>query len=141
MLDTYSRRVVGWVRSAWRDEALITAALRRALGSRVVGDDLIHHTHQGSQYTADDSLALLAAHGITVSRSRKGDGYDNALMQSCFSPLRAECTERQRYRSRAEARASVFESLEGFYNRQRLHSSLGYLSPADYEAADCQEVA
>lgn len=136
LLDTWSRRVVGWAMSAWRDEALVTAALRMALGRRGVGDDLIHHTDQGSQYTADDYLALLAAHGITVSMSRKGDCYDNAMMESFFSTLRAECTERQRYPTRAQARASVFEFIEVFYNRQRLHSSLGYRSPADYEAAE-----
>jgi transposase InsO family protein len=136
LLDTYSRLVVGWAMSAWRDEALVTVALRMALGRRVVGNDLIHHTDQGSQYTADDYLALLAAHGITLSMSRKGDCYDNAMMESFFSTLRAECTERQRYRTRAEARASVFEFMEVFYNRQRLHSSLGYRSPADYEATD-----
>jgi transposase InsO family protein len=140
LLDTWSRRIVGWAMSAWRDEALVTAALRMALGRRVVGDNLIHHTDQGSQYTADDYLALLAADGITVSMSRKGDCYDNAMMESFFSTLRAECTERQRYRSRAEARASVFDFIEVFYNRQRLHSSLGYCCPADYEATERQEV-
>ena len=136
LLDTYSRLVVGFAMSAWRDEALVTAALRMALGRRIVGDDLIHHTDQGSQYTADDYLALLAAHGITVSMSRRGDCYDNAMMESFFSTLRAECTERQQYRSRTEARASVFEYIEVFYNRQRLHSSLGYLSPADFETTN-----
>jgi len=141
LLDTYSRLVVGFAMSAWRDEALVTGALRMALGRRIVAEDLIHHTDQGSQYTADDYLALLAAHGISVSMSRKGDCYDNAMMESFFSTLRAECTERQRYRSRAEARTSVFEYIEVFYNRQRLHSSLGYRCPADYEAAERQEVS
>jgi len=93
----------------------------------VVGDDSIHRTDQGSRYTADDYLALLAAHGITMS-SRKDDCYDNAMMESFFSTLRAECNERQLCRTRAEARASVFEFIELFYNRQRLHSSPGYLS-------------
>lgn len=141
LLDTYSRLVVGFAMSAWRDEALVTGALRMALGRRIVAEDLIHHTDQGSQYTADDYLALLAAHGISVSMSRKGDCYDNAMMESFFSTLRAECTERQRYRSRAEARVSVFEFIEVFYNRQRLHSSLGYRSPVDYEAAERQGVS
>lgn len=141
LLDTYSRLVVGFAMSAWRDEDLVTAALRMALGRRVVGEVLIHHTDQGSQYTAADYLARLAAHGISVSMSRKGDCYDNAMMESFFSTLRAECTERQRYRSRAEARTAVFEYIEVFYNRQRLHSSLGYLSPADYEAAERQGVS
>lgn len=135
LLDTYSRRVVGWAMSAWRDEALVTAALQMALARRVIGHGLIHHTDQGSQYTADDYLALLTAHDITLSMSRKGDCYDNAMMESFFSTLRAECTERQPYRTRAQARLSVFEFIEVFYNRQRLHSSLLYRSPADFEAA------
>ena len=138
LLDTWSRLAVGWATSVWRDEALVTAALRMALGRRVVGEDLIHHTDRGSQYTADNYLALLATHAISVSMSRKGDCYDNAMMESFFSTLRAECTERQRYHTRAEARASVFEFIEVFYNRQRLHSSLGYHSPADYEGAESQ---
>jgi transposase InsO family protein len=135
LLDTYSRRVVGWAMSAWRDEALVTAALQMALARRVIGDDLVHHTDQGSQYTADDYRALLAAHDITLSMSRKGDCYDNAMMESFFSTLRAECTERQPYLTRAQARLSVFEFIEIFYNQQRLHSSLGYRSPLAFEAA------
>lgn len=141
LLDTYSRLVVGFAMSTWRDEDLVTAALRMALGRRIVAEDLIHHTDRGSQYTADEYLALLATHGISVSMSRKGDCYDNAMMESFFSTLRAECTERQRYHLRAEARASVFEYIEVFYNRQRLHSSLGYSSPTEYEAAEHQGVS
>jgi transposase InsO family protein len=138
LMDTYSRRIVGWAMSIYRDEALVTDALKMALGHRVVGDDLIHHTDRGSQYTADDYLTLLATAGITVSMSRKGDCYDNAMMESLFSTLRAECTERQPYHTRLEARLSVFEYIEVFYNRQRLHSSLGYRNPADFEAVGTQ---
>ncbi len=136
LLDTCSRRIVGWAMSAYRDEALVTAALRMALGRRQVSAALLHHTDRGSQYTADDYLALLSAYGIAVSMSGKGDCYDNAMMESFFSTLRVECTERQPYATRAAARASVFEFIEVFYNRQRLHSALGYRSPADFEAAD-----
>jgi putative transposase len=93
LLDTFSRLIVGLAMSAFRDEALVDAALRMALGQRVVDEPLIHHTDRGSQYTADDYLACLNARGISVSMSRKGDPYDNAMMESFFSTLRAECIE------------------------------------------------
>jgi transposase InsO family protein len=134
LLDTYSRRIVGLAMSAHRDEALVTATLRMALGQRVLHGELTHHTDQGSQYTADDYLALLHLHGITVSMSRKGDCYDNAMMESFFSTLRAECTELQRFATQAAARLAIFEYIMVFYNRQRLHSALGYCSPVDFEA-------
>ncbi len=121
--------------SVHRDEALVTAALQMALARRDIPQTLIHHTDRGSQYTADDYLALLHAHGIHVSMSGKGDPYDNAMMASFFSPLRAELTDLQRFCTRCEAQTAVFEFLEVFYNRQRLHSSLGYLSPAAFETA------
>jgi putative transposase len=135
LLDTFSRRIVGLAMSALRDEALVEAALRMALGQRVLGDELIHHTDRGSQYTADDYLACLDAHGVAVSMSRKADPYDNAMMESFFSTLRAECIELQRFATRHDARLAVFEYIMVFYNRQRLHSALGYCSPADFEAA------
>ena len=97
------------------------------------GADLIHHTDRGSQYTADDYLARLKEYGILVSMSGKGDPYDNAMMESFFSTLRAELTDLERFPTRQAARTAVFEFIEVFYNRQRLHSSLGYRSPADFE--------
>jgi transposase InsO family protein len=135
LLDTYSRYIVGWAMSAHRDEALVTAALRMALARRDIPDTLIHHTDRGSQYTADDYLALLHAHGIQVSMSGKGDPYDNAMMESFFSTLRAELTELERFHTRQQAQTAVFEFIEVFYNRQRLHSSLSYRSPEAYETA------
>ena len=135
LLDTFSRRVVGLVMSAWRDEPLVEASLRMALGQRVPERLLIHHTDRGSQYTADDYLALLKAYGVCVSMSGKGDPYDNAMAESFFSTLRAECVELQRFATRREARLAVFEYVMVFYNRQRLHSALGYCSPVDFEAA------
>jgi transposase InsO family protein len=137
LLDTYSRMIVGWAMSSNRDEALVTDALRMALVRRGITPDhvLIHHTDRGSQYTADDYLALLASHGIQVSMSGKGDPYDNAMMESFFSTLRAELTDLERFLTRDAARLAVFEFIEVFYNRQRFHSSLGYRSPGVFEAA------
>lgn len=137
LLDTYSRFIVGWAMSVYRDEALVEAALRMALARRDLPQvaDLIQHTDRGSQYTADDYLALLKAHGIQVSMSDTGDPYDNAMMESFFSTLRAELTDLERFATRQAARTAVFEFMEVFYNRQRLHSSLGYRSPLAFETA------
>lgn len=135
LLDPFSRRVVGLAMSALRDEPLVEAALRMALSQRMPEGALIHHTDRGSQYTADDYLALLRAYEVCVSMSGKGDPYDNAMAESFFSTLRAECVELQRFATRREARLAVFEYVMVFYNRQRLHSALGYCSPVDFEAA------
>jgi transposase InsO family protein len=135
LLDTFSRRIVGLAMSAFRDEPLVAAALRMALGQRVLDGPLIHHTDRGSQYTADDYLVWLKACGVSVSMSGQGDPYDNAMAESFFSTLRAECIELQRFATRRAARLAVFEYIMVFYNRQRLHSALGYCSPVAFEAA------
>lgn len=137
LLDTYSRCIVGWSMSAYRDAALVESALRMAFARRALPSDpaLIHHTDRGSQYTADAYTALLATTQIQVSMSGKGDPYDNAMMESFFSTVRAELTDLERFATRDAARVAVFDFIEVFYNRQRLHSSLGYHSPADFEAA------
>lgn len=137
LLDTYSRLIVGWAMSVYRDEALVTSALQMALVRRELPQDtdLIQHTDRGSQYTADDYRALLKAHGLQLSMSDKGDPYDNAMMESFFSTLRAELTELEHFATRQAARTAVFEFIEVFYNRQRLHSSLGYRSPLAFETA------
>lgn len=135
LLDTYSGFIVGWAMSVYRDEALVTDALQMALARRDLPETaaLIQHTDRGSQYTADDYLALLKQHDIQVSMSGKGDPYDNAMMESFFSTLRAELTDLERFPTRRAARTAVFEFIEVFYNRQRLHSSLGYRSPLAFE--------
>ena len=137
LLDTFSRRIVGWAMSAYRDEALVTDALRMALVRRALpkANGLIQHTDRGSQYTADDYLSLLQEYDIQVSMSGKGDPYDNAMMESFFSTLRAELTDLQQFPTRQTACTALFEFIEVFYNRQRLHSALGYRSPIDFEAA------
>jgi transposase InsO family protein len=135
LLDTYSRFIVGWAMSAYRDEALVTDALGMALSGRERAQTatLIHHTDRGSQYTADDYLLLLKGQGISVSMSDKGNPYDNAMMESFFSTVRAELTDLEHFPTRQAARTAVFEFIEVFYNRQRLHSSLGYHSPLAFE--------
>lgn len=138
LLDTFSRRIVGLAMSEFRDEALVETALRMALGQRILDGALIHHTDRGSQYMADDYLAVLKGCGVSVSMSGQGDPYDNAMAESFFSTLRAECVELQRFATRREARLAVFEYIMVFYNRQRLHSALGYCSPVDFEAAHSQ---
>jgi transposase InsO family protein len=137
LLDTCSRFIVGWAMSVYRDEALVTDALQMALTGRELPQptNLIHHTDRGSQFTADDYLALLKSKGIHVSMSGKGDPYDNAMIESFFSTLRAELTDLERFATRQAARSALFEFIEVFYNRQRLHSSLGYRSPMAFETA------
>lgn len=137
LLDTCSRFIVGWAMSCYRDEELVTDALRMALTRRELPPetDLIHHTDRGSQYTADDYLVLLKQYGIHTSMSGKGNPYDNAMMESFFSTLRAELTDLDRFATRQAARTAVFEFIEVFYNRQRLHSSLDYRSPLAFESA------
>jgi transposase InsO family protein len=135
VLDLFSRRIVGWAMSARCDAALVQNALRMALSQRQLTGDLLHHSDRGSQYAAHHYQALLAQHHITVSMSRTGNCYDNAVMESFFRTLKAECIDQHRFHSHAYARTVIFEFLEVFYNRQRLHSTLGYCTPAAFEAA------
>ena len=121
--------------SEFRDEALVQPALDMALSRREIRPVLIYHTDRGSQYTADDYQATLTSKHVLISMSKKGDCYDNAMMQNFFSTLRAELTELAHFHTRQEARTVLFEFIQGFYNRQRLHSALTYHSPADLEAA------
>lgn len=133
MLDVYSRRVIGWAMDAHRDERLVVTALRMALAHRRPQGSLLHHSDRGSQYTSAAYQAELARAGISVSMSRKGDCYDNALMESFFGTLKAECADRSDFQTHAEAQTHLFDYLEVFYNRQRLHSALGYRSPLTFE--------
>jgi len=118
---------------AHREVVLVENALQMALARHHPEAGLLHHCDRGSQYTCHDSQARLSRSGIQVSMSRKGECYDNALMESFYATLKTECVERQSYHTRAQARQSIFEYLEAFDNRQRLHSSLGYVSPVVYE--------
>lgn len=137
VLDVYSRLVVGWAMASHREESLVETALWMALGRRQPVEELLHHSDRGSQYTSLAYQAVLAQFRIQVSMSKKGDCYDNAMMESFFRSLKTECVHRQAYQSRAEAKQSIFEWIEVFYNRQRRHSSLGYRSPVVYEQQTC----
>jgi putative transposase len=132
VLDLYSRAVVGWAMSAHLDSALVRSALHMALQQRRPAAPLLHHSDQGSQYTSAEYRALLAAHGLEESMSRVGNCYDNAVVESFFATLKAECAT-QPFATRAQARTAIFEYIEGWYNRVRLHSTLGYRSPLEFE--------
>jgi putative transposase len=133
VLDLFSRRVVGWSMSARMTAQLVTDALTMAIGRRGKSEALLHHSDRGSQYTSEQFQSLLADHGITCSMSRSGNVWDNAVMESFFSSLKTERTTRRTYQTRDEARADVFDYVERFYNPRRRHSTLGYLSPAEFE--------
>jgi len=133
ILDVYSRRAIGYAMDMYRDEHLVATALDMALVSRRPAAGLLHHSDRGSQYSSSGYRGTLEEQGIVMSMSGKGEPYDNALMESFFSTLKAECVERHDFQTPEEARTCVFEYLEVFYNRQRLHSSLGYRSPMAFE--------
>jgi len=133
VLDLYSRRVVGWSMKKQMTADLVTDALMMALWRRGETDELLHHSDQGSQYTSDTFQRLLAEHGIECSMSRRGDCWDNAAMESFFSTLKTERLNRRMYRTRDEVRADVFDYIERFYNPKRRHSTLGYVSPIEFE--------
>jgi len=133
-LDLYSRKVVGWSMSASMPASLVLDALEMAIDLRSPLPGLIHHSDRGVQYSAHAFPGLLEQHGIVRSMSRIGNCYDNAVKESFFHTLKTELCDHEHYRTHAEARASVFEYIEVFYNRQRLHSTLGCLSPSEFEA-------
>ncbi len=133
ILDLFSRSVVGWALDATLSTSLPLTALDMALRRRRPERGLLHHSDRGCQYTSDDYRRVLEANGITVSMSRKGNCWDNAVAESFFATLKNELIHRQGWDNRLQLRAAVFEYVEVFYNRRRLHSALGYKSPARAE--------
>ena len=133
LLDLHSRRVVGWSMSDRLDRTLAIAALEMAVGRRAPGPNLVHHSDRGSQYTSHDYQAALQKHGLVCSMSRKGNCWDNAVAESFFATLKTELLAERPFPTRAAARQAVFDYVEVFYNRQRRHSALGYLTPAGFE--------
>jgi len=133
VIDLFSRRVVGWSMSAAMTTQLVTDALVMAIWRRGKPHALLHHSDRGSQYTSDHFQRLLADNGIICSMSRSGNVWDNAAMESFFSSLKTERTARKIYRTRDQAKADVFDYIERFYNPKRRHSTIGYLSPMEFE--------
>lgn len=133
VLDRWTRRCVGWAMGASLATSLPLAALNMALAQRQPPAGLIHHSDRGVQYASESYRQRLAQAGVVPSMSRRGNCYDNALMESFWSSLKRELVHRVQFVTRAEARAALFEWIEVFYNRERLHSALGYQSPVDFE--------
>jgi len=133
VIDLYSRQIVGWSMAEHRRAKLVNDALGMAIWKRKPAKGLLWHTDRGSQYASDSHRALLKQYGICQSMSRKGNCWDNAVSESFFHTLKTELIHLETYQTRAEAKQAIFEYIEVFYNRERLHSANGYLSPADYE--------
>ena len=134
VMDAFSRRVIGWALDRNMENALTLTALGMALKQRSVLPGLVHHSDRGSQYASNDYTDLLKAHSVQISMSRKGNPWDNAACESFMKTLKYEEVLRNEYRDLAEARASIHEFLEKVYNQKRLHSALGYVPPAEFEA-------
>jgi len=140
VLDLFARMVVGWAMSAEMSSELTLAALKMAIRRRQPEPGVLHHSDQGSQYTDKQYQALLTEHGMTASMNGVGTWYDNAAMESFFGSLKSELVNHQKYQTHQEARTSLFWYIEIFYNRIRLHSTLGYLTPTDFETQYEQQV-
>jgi putative transposase len=134
--DLYSRMVVGWSMAEHMESRLVVDALEMAVQRRLPGEELLAHSDRGSQYASEHYQLLLAKHGIECSMSRRGDCWDNAPMESFFASLKKELVHDADFATRVEARTAIFEYIEVFYNGQRRHSSLGYVSPAEYEQTE-----
>jgi putative transposase len=133
IMDLGSRRIIGWSMDKQMSRTLTIEALRMALGTRADVQGVMHHSDRGSQYASEDYQKLLRSEGMICSMSRKGNCYDNAVMESFFGTIKTECLYDFRFRSREEARTIIFDYIEIFYNRQRRHSALDYISPCNYE--------
>ena len=133
VLDCFSRRIVGWAMGPVADAPLVARALEMAVSQRRPGEGIIHHADRGCQYTAVTFGAACRAHGVTQSNSRKGSPHDNAAKESFFASLEKERLRRRTYATHEQARSSIFQYIEEFYNRRRLHSTLGYRSPDELE--------
>ena len=134
VLDVFSRRVIGWAMSQLLDASLVIIALRMALNRRRHSHNLIVHSDRGAQFASAAYRQILAQHGLTASMSRKGNCYDNAFIESFFSTLKYELVYHHRFSNLAQARTALFDYIETFYNRIRLHSSLAYQSPINFES-------
>jgi len=134
ILDLRSRRVVGWSMSQSVEEQIVLDALRMALARRQPGRGIVHHSDRGGQYTGEACQKLLRDHGMVCSMSRRGDCWDNAVVESFNATIKTELIHRTRWNTREEARAAIYKYIETWYNTKRLHSTLGYQSPMAFEA-------
>jgi putative transposase len=141
IIDLRSRRVVGWSMSQSMEQTLVLDALRMALSRRQPGRGVLHHSDRGSQYAAEAFQQLLHDHGMTCSMSRKGDCWDNAVVESFNATIKTELINRTKWRTREDVRAAIYKYIETWYNSKRLHSTLGYLSPVEFEERDVREAA
>jgi putative transposase len=142
ILDLYSRKVVGWSMGATMETILVQKALDMALQGRCPSAGLIHHSDRGSQYASHDYREVLQRNGVTASMSRRGNCYDNAVIESFWHSLKVEMVHRRVFATRSQAESDIFEYIEVFYNRIRLHSSIGYQTPDSFDSAyDPAEVA
>lgn len=133
VMDLYSRRIIGWSMGEQIDKELTQNALQMALMSRQPTKAIMHHSDQGKEYTNNDYQALLKEQNMIISMSRKANCYDNAVVESFFKTIKAELARKTKFKTRQEAKSAIFEYIEIFYNRKRMHSTLGYLSPVEYE--------
>lgn len=133
VMDLFSRKIVGWSFADNLESSLVERAFQMAVQNAATLNGLLHHSDRGSQYAADAYQQLLIAQHVQVSMSRRGNCYDNAPMESFFGTLKSECVHRRNYQTRQEAITDIFFYILGFYNRERLHSSLAYLSPEEFE--------
>ena len=133
LLDIYSRKVIGWSMSNRNDKYLVLNALNMAIQKRTPSPGLLHHTDRGAVYSSDEYRNKLSSKGCISSMSRSGDCYDNAVAESFFSSLKNELTYKNVFNSRNQARTEIFKYIEIFYNRQRIHQSLNYLTPEQFE--------
>ena len=134
--DLYSRRIVGWSMDSSMTSRLVVDALEMAVQQRLPGEDLLAHSDRGSQYASEHYQRVLAGHGITCSMSQRANCWDNAPAESFFATLKKELVHLEDFATRAKARTAIFEYIEMFYNRQRLHSTLGYKSPEEFERTE-----
>ena len=141
VLDVYSRRIVGWAMAEHLRTELVVSALEMALWTRRPAQGVIHHSDQGSQDTSVAFGQRCQTAGVVPSMGSRSDCYDNAITEAFFATLECELLRRHTFRTHAEARSALFDYIEGFYNRQRRHSALGYQSPVAYERATPLELA
>jgi len=141
LLDLRSRRVVGWSMSQSMERGLVLDALQMALLGRRPGIGVLHHSDRGSQYASEDCQKLLELYGMTCSMSRKGNCWDNAVVESFNATIKTELIHRTTWKTRNDARAAIYKYIETWYNSQRLHSTLGYRSPVEFEEAENENAA